>query len=104
MDTSTLDMRVGLDSLADVETFLSAAQHLKSLTLQLRQLQARRSRREHSIALQIECITQLLDGQAADSPRLKEFWREAQAELRALADLAAIPCTPPATPCKGGSP
>jgi hypothetical protein len=100
---NTLDARVGLDSLADVQTFLSAAQHLKSLTLELRHLQARRSRREHSIALQIECITRLLDEQAAETPRLREFWSQARAELSALTDPPPLPCTPPATPCKGGT-
>lgn len=105
MDT-TLKARVELESLADITTFLSAAEHLKSLTLQLAELRQRRSRREHSLALQIECITTLCGEQARENPRLAEFWRLAQDEIARLASAPpAPPCTqgPPTQPCKGGT-
>lgn len=97
----------GLESLADVVTFLSAAQHIRDLTIQLTELRNRRSRREHSLALQISCLTELCGDKAADNPYLAELWRKAQAELGVLGLVAPRPCTdrPAAAgePCKGGS-
>lgn len=104
MDKINLFARVELDSLTAVTTFVSAAEHLKSLTLQLAELRQRRSRREHSLALQIECITTLCGEKAAEVPYLADLWRVAQAELEALAQ-APPPCPhqAPAEPCKGGA-
>jgi len=100
--------RVELDSLAAVTTFVSAAEHLKSLTLQLNELRHRRSRREHSLALQIECLTTVCGEKAAEVPYLADLWAVAQAELQALAQAPPPPPQPrphqaPAEPCKGGN-
>lgn len=104
----TLGARVELESLVTVTTFVSAAEHLKSLTLQLAELRQRRSRREHSLALQIQCITTLCDERAAESPHLADLWRLAQAEIKALSvERPPAPCphaAAPTEPCKGGTP
>jgi hypothetical protein len=96
--------RVSINTLADIETFLSAAQHLKALTIQYNALRSRQSRRELSLATQIECITELLVDKARGSPRIAEMWRATQEELRTLAGDLGTPCTPPSGPCKGGTP
>lgn len=84
-----LSGRVSIDGLADVENFLEAAQHLKALKLQLAELQLRRSRREHALARQIECVTNQIEGTAKRSTRVRELWKQTQAELAGL-DLAMI--------------
>ena len=106
MEKTNLFARCELESLAALTNFLSAAEHLKSLTLQLAELRQRRSRREHSLALQIECITTLCGEKAAEVPYLADLWRVAQAELQALAQAPPPPpCAHqgPAEPCKGGA-
>lgn len=106
MDKSNLFSRAELDSFAAVTNFISAAEHLKSLTLQLADLRQRRSRREHSLELQIECLTTVCGEKAAELPYLAELWRVARSELEALAQAPPPPPCPrqaPAEPCKGGN-
>ena len=83
MDT-TLVSRVPIVALSDIETFLTSAQHLKALTVQLAERQARESGLQNSLARQIAKSTQQCTELAAKSARLGELWRQVQAELRSL--------------------
>lgn len=106
MDT-TLVSRVGLQSLSDVENFLSALQHIKGLTIQLNHVRARRSRRELSLANQIAALREVCGDKARESTRLGDLWKIAQDELRELQEPEPAPglgCPGgPTGPCQGGS-
>lgn len=85
MDTQTLAGRLPIAGpLADVENFLENAQHLNALTLQLAELVHRRSRREHALARQIECVTNMCRAAAQRSERVAELWKQTEAQLAGI--------------------
>lgn len=93
----TLAGRVPVAALGDYQRFLEAAQHLKALALQLHQLRCRDSRRQASLAQQIDTVTKHCGGLAEKNPRLAELWKQTQDELQPLTELPAAPlagCSP----------
>lgn len=74
--------RAPIDALTDVEQFMTAAQQLKGLQVELRERQARESGYERSLSRQITAQTRALEELVAKHPRLKDFWRQLQSELK----------------------
>jgi hypothetical protein len=73
--------RAPLTRLLDIQTFLTSAEHLKALTLQLQQRRARRSQLETSLERQIVVFTNQCKDLASKNPRLAELWRDVIVEL-----------------------
>jgi len=76
--------RASIGRLTDIQTFLQSAEHLKALTLQLKDRRARRCRLEASLERQVLEFTTLCKDLASKSPRLQPLWRDVLAELEEL--------------------
>jgi hypothetical protein len=77
-------VRVGsapIRALSDLEQFLTAAQRLKGLTLELQARQTRAEAYQRILAVEIELARKCCESLAGRHPRLREPWKQVQAEL-----------------------
>jgi hypothetical protein len=84
MDTNALASRAPIEALADVEQFITTAGRLKAIVVHLAERRARESSYQHALVRQINSMTKVCEQLAADSPRVREMWRQAQADFAPL--------------------
>jgi len=90
MDTRALAARAPIGALKDVESFLTVAEHLKALVLQLSERRARESRYQRSLQQQINLFASECRTLVHENPRLREMWTQTLSELTPLLDTGEL--------------